>query len=115
MSNVDAYLTPEPRPPRKTAAQKIGLPPKFFLYTLDQIAGMLNLSVEALKASYIYFDGRSTYAKKRGQLVARNIAPPDQPATWRVIDTELVRWMRFKGFVYREVGRFGESGRGYDD
>ena len=116
MSNVDDYLTPrEPKAPKpKHTGQTVGLPPRFFLYTLDQIATMLNVKIETLSASYVYFEGRSTYAKKKGQLAARNIAPPDQPATWRVLDTELVRWMRFKGYRYYETGRFGES-RQYDD
>lgn len=88
---------------------KVSLPPRFFLYTLDQIATILNVRVESLTASYIYFERRSTYVKKKGQLSARNIAPADQAPDWRVIDTELKRWMRLKGFSYREEGKFYED------
>jgi hypothetical protein len=93
----------------------VGLPPRFFLYTLDQIAGMLNISLETLKASYVYFEGRSTYLKQSGQISARNIAPSDKPPVWRVLDTELVRWMRVKGFRYVQTGRFEDDRRALGD
>lgn len=116
-------LPAEPPPsvkPRKVGpvshtGKTVGLPPKFFLYTLDQIASMLNLSLDSLKASYVYFEGRSTYLKKSGQLSARNIAPSDKPPAWRVLDTELVRWMRVKGFRYIQTGRFEDDRRALGD
>lgn len=85
------------------------IPPRFFLYTLDQIATVLAIDPKNLRANgYIFFEGRSTYAKKQGQMSARNIAPDDKPPVWRVLDTEFYRWMRYKGFKYYESGRFAE-------
>lgn len=101
--------------PKAHRHSQVGLPPRVFLYTLDQIATILNLKVETLKSGYIYFEGRSTYAKKKGQMSARNIAPDDQVPVWRVIDTELIRWMKYKGYRYYESGVFYESERHNED
>lgn len=96
-------------PPRdRNVGESVGLPPRFFLYTLDQVATMINIQLDTLKASYVYFERRATYPKKLGQLSARNIAPEDQQPVWRILDRELVRWMRYKGFRYYETGRFDD-------
>lgn len=87
-----------PVPP--SAREKIGLPPRVFLYTLDQIAMMLNLEQTSLERGYIYFEGRSIGARPPTKMVARNIAPPDKNAEWRVTEREFIRWMRGRGFRY---------------
>ena len=84
----------------------MGLPPRLFLFTLDQIAGMLAISVDTLMRSYVYFEGRSTGARKTNLMIAINIAPDEEKPEWRVNDRELVRWARVKGFRYHEWGAF---------
>lgn len=94
---------------RNKQADELFIPPRFFLYTLDQIATVLAMDPKSLRSGgYIFYEGRSTYAKKLGQMSARNIAPDDKPPVWRVLDTEFYRWMRYKGFKYYESARFTE-------
>lgn len=87
-----------------SGANKIGLPPRVFLYTLDQLGVMLDLAPRQLTAQYIYFEGRSIGARHKFFMVARNIAPPNEKPEWRVTEREFVRWMRHKGFRYYETG-----------
>lgn len=92
------------------AEAELYIPARFFLYTLDQIAYVLSLDPQTLKTNgYIFYEGRSTYAKRRGQMSARNIAPDGKPPVWRVLDQEFFRWMRHKGFKYYESGKFREA------
>lgn len=85
-------------------APAVGLPVRVFLFTLDQIAVVINVSVPTVKKSYIYFEGRSIGVRHRYLMVARNIAPPDEKPDWRVAERELIRWLKFKKFRYYEVG-----------
>jgi len=86
--------------------KRVGLPPRAFLYTLDQIGVMLELKVSALQQSYLYFEGRSIGARRKDLMIARNISPSDKPPEWRVAEREFLRWMRTKGFRHYEVGGF---------
>jgi hypothetical protein len=79
----------------------VQLPPVPFLYTLDQIAGIIALPESKLKDKHIYFSNRTTMRMSPALMVARNIAAPlDQP-DWRVSELELIRWLKLKGFVVR--------------
>lgn len=101
---------------RRFTTSQVGLPAIPFLFTLDQIATILSLPVEEFKSKgYIFFEGRSTYIKKTSQMSARNIAPPDQSPVWRVLDQELVRWLKLKGFRYYEAGVFYETDKFQED
>lgn len=85
-------------------APKIGLPPRVFLYTLDQIAVMLDVSPTRIAQAYVYFVGRSIGSRHKHLMVARNIAPPEDPPEWRIPEREFVRWMKHKGFRYYDRG-----------
>lgn len=88
------------------ALKEVELPPRVFLYTLDQIAFILNINLSTLRLSYIYFQGLSTGVKSRHFMVARDVSPPDSSKPeWRVTETELVRWMKLKGFRFTHGGR----------
>jgi hypothetical protein len=82
---------------------KVGLPPRVFLYTLDQIATMLSVTVKTV-GSYLWYDGRSTGVKSVHLMIAHNIAHPTAKPEWRVAERELVRWLKLKGFKYYEFG-----------
>ena len=84
----------------RKGARNVGLPPRPFLYTIDQIATILNLTEFEVNKTYIYFERRSVGTKTREQMLARNIAPRDKTPDWRVAEMELVRWMRFRGFRF---------------
>jgi len=88
-----------------TPAEKIGIPLRPFLWTLDQIATIINLDVRTVKIHYVYYEGRSTGGVTRSKMIARNISPRDQPAEWRVAHEEMLRWLKSKGFRFYEEGR----------
>lgn len=75
------------------------LPPRPFLYTLDQVADLLVVDLSEIHKKYIYFHGRSTGVKSPKQLAARNIAPDGERPEWRVEEMELIRWFRHTGFT----------------
>lgn len=90
--------------PTARDAESIGLPPRFFLYTLDQIQDMLSIHKKEL-GRVVWYDGRDTGAVDPARLFAHNIAPdPAAKPMWRVAEPELVRWMRHKGFRLYQRG-----------
>lgn len=94
-----------------SGSQKItevtGPPPKVFLYTLDQVAYCLDMTIETLKGSYIYFQGRTQGTGRKHFIVARDISMPDaRSPEWRVAEPELLRWMLLKGFRFKDGRKF---------
>lgn len=89
-------------------AKKVGLPPRPFLYTMDQISVMTDLSERALAQQHIYFEGRDIGVRKPHQMIARNLnqGQPLEKPDWRILDKEFIRWMRAKGYKYYETGGF---------
>lgn len=84
--------------------ERMGLPIRPILYTPDQIATFLSLTEKQVLSQYLYFEGRSTGARRMGLMVARNIAEPKTHPQWRVAERELIRWLKFKGFRLYETG-----------
>lgn len=83
----------------------VGLPPKPFLYSLDQIADLISLPLDRLERELVWFAGRQTGPHFRGKLLARNIAAnAEQKPIWRVAERELLRWMKVKGFRVHDRG-----------
>ena len=78
----------------------VGLPPMVFFFTLDQIAGMLNVREDYLRASHLYYVGRTTGIRPPRLMYTINVAadPANDPPEWRVSHTELVRWLRHRGY-----------------
>lgn len=83
----------------------IGLPIREFMYTLDQIAFMLEVSERYLKENLIHYEGRTVGVLNKDRLLAVDISP-DSASTpeWRVSERHLKRWMRFKGWKIYERG-----------
>lgn len=81
----------------------LGLPARPFLYTIDQIAGLIDVEEHHLRTHYVYFDGRSTGYVQPHHIRARNIAPPKLAPEWRVAENELKRWLKNKGFKLYEL------------
>lgn len=94
-------------PDRPRDPTKLGLPVRPFLYTVDQISVLLDLSEQQLNTNYLHFEGRSLGFADRDHLMARNIAPPKRPPDWRVAEQEFIRWMKRKGFKYYDRGFMG--------
>jgi hypothetical protein len=87
-------------------APNVGLPPRPFLYTIDQLAVVLNMREENIKNRYLYLEGRSIGVRRKDLMVARNIALREEKPDWRVTEREFIRWMKLKGFKYYERGTF---------
>ncbi|AKJ71853.1 hypothetical protein TIN4_56 [Tsukamurella phage TIN4] len=80
---------------------EVNLPAREFMFTLDQIALMLDVSRKSLEDNFLFFHGRSA-GSRRGRLIAVNIATPEMKPVWRVSETAFKVWMRYKGIVFTE-------------
>lgn len=93
------------QPQLPPARDPVGLPPRPFFFSLDQIANMLNMTERNLIVQgYVHLEGRSIGAPLRDQFIARNVAPADQKPEWRVSEREFIRWLKRKGFKYYDRG-----------
>lgn len=91
-------------PTMRLKAESVGLPPRIFLYTVDQIAVVLNVSELHVKRHVLHYDGRSPGRCPKDKMLARNIADPGVRPDWRVAERELVRWLKHKGFHFADRG-----------
>lgn len=82
--------------PTEEWRKEVGLPVRPFLYTIEQIAGLLSCSVDLLHRTIAYYEGRSVHRRRPMELHFVNIAKPEDKPLWRCSEQELVRWMRFK-------------------
>lgn len=80
---------------------EVNLPAREFMFTLDQIAIMLDVSQKFLESDVIFFHGRSV-GSRRMKLTAINIALPDKSPVWRVSETAFKIWLRHKGIQFTE-------------
>lgn len=86
--------------------EKLGLPPTPFFYHLDQVAVFLNVTVEDLCETRIFFVSRSIGKPTIRQIKAVNIAvDPDGQPEWRVTQGELIRWLKVLGIRVYSRGR----------
>lgn len=86
--------------------QQVGLPMTPFLYHLDQVAIMLNMTEDQLVDTLIFFSGRSFGRLSPRQIKAINIsADPEGSPMWRVTEGELVRWLKLLGIRVFSRGR----------
>lgn len=93
----------------------MGLPPRAFLYTIDQIAELLSVTPRQVRDNYLYFDGVNVGSIPPRRMLARNIDPEYSPpsyafpegkgkAEWRVAENELIRWLKVMGFRIYDRG-----------
>lgn len=83
--------------------QEVGLPPFIFLFTVDQIAGMLNIELSTLMVQYLYYAGRSSGRKASHQMDAVNIAPEDALPDWRVPAREFLQWCKRRNIKVNQL------------
>lgn len=83
---------------------EVNLPAREFMFTVDQIALMLDISKKSLEDEFLFFHGRSV-GSRRGRLIAINIATPEMKPVWRVSETSFKVWMRYKGIRFTEQRR----------
>lgn len=88
----------------RPSPEKLGLPPRPFFYTLDQVAYLLQVDLDRFKGSYVFYAGRSPGIHKKDKIRAVNIAPLGLTPDWRVQEMELIRWLRSRRIrVYERV------------
>lgn len=85
-------------------AEKLGLPPTPFFYTVDQVAGLLQISEQKIRDKLLFYMGRSTGIPPKSKLVATNMMPEGETPEWRILDKHLVRYLRFKGIRFQSMG-----------
>lgn len=90
--------------PRETEREKVNLPPRIFLYTPDQIATLLSMRVQYVTQTLLFYDRREAGIRPKGRLIAVNIAPDGEPPEWRVQESELLRYLRYKGIKFYDRG-----------
>lgn len=76
---------------------KVGLPTKPFLYTLDQVAGLISVTEKTLKLQHVFFMGKDTGVPPTDRMKALNIRNDTDP-DWRISEKEFVRWLNHQGF-----------------
>ena len=103
----DTYIPQGSKARQAPDREKVGLPARVFLFTIDQVAVMLDLPVRSVTMQYLYLEGRSIGRRENNQMSARNIAPADAAPEWRVAERELIRWLKVKGFKYYDRGAIG--------
>lgn len=87
-----------------TDRERMELPPRPFLYTIDQLSTLTQIPEATLKRSFIHYEERSIGFRRHEQMSARNIAPNGEKPDWRIVEKEFVRWLRYKGFrVYNRI------------
>jgi hypothetical protein len=91
----------QPNRKHESDRKSVGLPARPFLYTLDQISGLLEVGKTGLLRDYVHLDGISVGVCPKTKMIARNISPDGKPE-WRVAERDLVRWLKMRGFRYYE-------------
>lgn len=95
-----------PRYDEDELGDRRGLPVTEFLYTLDQVAHILNFSQNQLK-TVVYFDGligrkQKTFNSK--MIMAKNVIPSElhEEPEWRVPESEMVRYLESRNLIVYE-------------
>ena len=83
---------------------KIGLPPRIFMYTPDQIAAMLSLTEQYVKDKVLFYDRREPGITPKTKMRAINVAPEGETPQWRVAEKEFIRYLRSRGLKFYDRG-----------
>lgn len=84
--------------------KKVGLPPRPFFYTPDQIATLLTIPVQEVLDKYLYYMGVDSGVRSRDVMPAGDIAPEGHQPQWRVAEDDFVAWLRVKGWRVTQRG-----------
>lgn len=76
------------------------IPIKMFMYHIDQIASMLDVTELTMKKNMLYYQGRERRKWTQDDLVAVNISRVNAPPEWRISEEEFMRWMKYKGIKF---------------
>lgn len=79
----------------------VGLPPRPFFYTLEQISELTCIPIKRMEA-FLYYDRRTLGIKKASHLMVRNLGSPGGEIIWRVAENEFIRWLKAHGIRSRD-------------
>lgn len=82
-------------------AIRVELPLREFLYTLDQLALILNITQNTLATQYLYFEGVST-GTRVGRMSARDISLDPNRRDWRVAESSFRLFCTRRGWTVVE-------------
>lgn len=88
----------------KRESKSVGIPFKSFLYTLEQVADMIQVDLVSFQKKYVHYDSRTPGIKRADKFFARNVSPMGEKPEWRITDTEVLRWFKSKGYKVIERG-----------
>lgn len=80
----------------------VGLPPRPFMYTLDQIATLLSVPESRVRRDYCWYENREVGTMSPLKLKTVNVSPSVEAPDWRVSEQELIRWMKKRRLKYYE-------------
>lgn len=83
---------------------RVGLPPRVFFYTPDQIAFMFEVTEDYVKKRMLFYEGREPGIPPKTKLRAVNIAPEGETPQWRVSENVLMGYLRSKGVKFYTRG-----------
>jgi hypothetical protein len=90
----------------KKNREQVGLPPRIFFYTPDQIATLFELDVQYVMQTLLFYEKREPGIVPRNKLRAINIAPEGEAPVWRVAESNLIAYLKAKGIRFYERGYF---------
>ena len=88
-------------------ADKRGLPPRIFFFTVDQISTLIELDEAYIMRNLLHYEGRSAGVAPRDKMKAMNMAPEGETPEWRVSEQAFIRWLKMKGIRFYERGYVG--------
>ena len=90
--------------PAPRDAERLGLPATPFFYTVDQVAGFLQVDQRVVESRLLFYMGRSIGIPSKSKIVATNMMPEGETPEWRILDKHLIRYLRFKGIRFQSMG-----------
>ena len=91
-------------PKSEPERERIGLPPRIFMYTMDQIGAMLEVTPHTVKYKLLFYDEREPGLTPKDKMRAVNIMPEGETPDWRVTEREFIRYLRRRGVRFYERG-----------
>lgn len=80
---------------------EVELPLREFLFRVDQVCAILDVSVTYARDNLLYFQGRDI-GRNRDKIRTINIAPADAKPLWRIPESDFKAWMKMKGIRFTE-------------
>ena len=84
--------------------ERVGLPPRPFFYTVDQIGTMLELDPEYIMKRMLHFEGRSVGVCPKDKMLAVNLAPDGEKPEWRIPESRFLGYLRSRKVKFYSRG-----------